>query len=129
VEVTSVIDTDTPIDYRRLYAQALHEIDEGMPFRFYPQEEAEIQEHNRAFQQHTSAEEAVTAFFEPAPKDAKYHTQATDIQAELKRHLKASDVPNLKMLTVTLKQNGFIYGSCNGRRGWYVRLREEKKVR
>ena len=126
VEVTDVIDTDTPIDYRRLYAQAIHELNEGEPFRFYPQEEAEIQEHNRAFQQHTSAEEAVSAFFEPAPKDAKYHMQATDIQTELKKRLKTADVPNLKMLTVTLRQNGFIYGSVNSRRGWFVKLREEK---
>ena len=126
VEVMGVIDTDTPIDYRRLYAQAINELDKGLPFRFYPQEETEIQEHNRAYQQHTSAEEAVSAFFEPAPKDAKYHMQATEIQDELKKRLKASDVPNLKMLTVTLRQNGFLYGSVNSRRGWFVKLREDK---
>ena len=125
VEVLDIIDTTTPIDYRCLYAQALHELKEETPFRFYPEEEAEIQEHNRPFQQHTSVDEAVSAFLEPAPKDAKYHMQATDILNELRKHLNSSDVPNMKMLTNTLRNNGFRYGSVNNRRGWYVKLRDE----
>lgn len=121
VEVTGIIDTETPIDYRRLYAQALHELDEDVPFRFFPHEEEEIQEHNKQYQQHSSADDIVMTFLEPAPKSANYHMQATAIQSLLKNHVKAADVPNMKQLTVTLRQNGFIYGSCNGRRWWFVR--------
>jgi hypothetical protein len=47
--------------------------------------------------------------------------KAVDIQSELAKHLKASDVPNIKQLTVTLKRCGFRNGSQRGQRGWYVR--------
>ena len=120
VELTGVIDTDTPIDYRRLYAQAVNELEQGLPFRFYPQEEAKIQEHNSAYQQYTSADEIVASFFKPAPKAPEFHMQATKILDLLKKRVKAGDVPSMKQLTVTLKRNGFRYGTVNNRRGWYV---------
>ena len=123
VEVNGVIDTETPIDYRCLYAQAMHEIDEGLPFRFFPDEEAEIQEHNRPYQQQTSAEEVVLAFFAPAVKSADNFMRAIDIQKELIQHVRTGDVPNIKQLTVTLKRCGFRNGSSKGQRGWYVKRR------
>ena len=36
--MTGVIDTDTPVNYPQLYAQAMHELEEGEPFHFFPQE-------------------------------------------------------------------------------------------
>ena len=121
VELTGVIDTETPIDYPRLYAQAMHELTDGQPFRFFPHEEAEIQEHNRPYQQQTSAEEVLQAYFAPAEKKVAHFMRAVDIQSELAKHLKASDVPNVKQLTVTLKRCGFRNGAQRGQRGWYVR--------
>ena len=126
VELTGVIDTDTPIDYPRLYAQAMHELAEGKPFRFYPHEEAEIQEHNRPYQQQTSAEEVLLTYFAPVGKDNLYFMKAVDIQQELAKHLKASDVPNIKQLTVTLKRCGFRNGTHKGQRGWFARPLTEK---
>ena len=119
-EVTGIIDIDTPIDYRRLYAQAMHEIDSGQPFRFYPDEEAAIQEHNRPYQQHSSSSEALLSFFAPAPRSIGHFMKAVDIQAELSKHLRSEDVPNIKQLTITLKRCGFCNGALNGQRGWYV---------
>ena len=112
---------DRSAPFRRQVDPDLHELDEDVPFRFFPHEEEEIQEHNKQYQQHSSADDIVMTFLEPAPKSANYHMQATAIQSLLKNHVKAADVPNMKQLTVTLRQNGFIYGSCNGRRWWFVR--------
>ena len=121
VELTGVIDTETPIDYPRLYAQLLHELSEGHPFRFFPDEEAAIQMHNRRYQQQGSAEEVVLSYFEPAQKSAHHFMKAVDIQAVLAGKLRAADVPNIKQLTVTLKHCGFSNGAVNGQRGWYAK--------
>ena len=120
VELTGVIDTDTPINYPRLYAQAMHELDAGEPFRFFPHEEAEMQEHNRPYQQQTSTEEALLAYYAPAERTSKHFIKAIDIQTELAKHLRTEDVPNIKQLTVTLKRCGFRNGVQQGMRGWYA---------
>ena len=125
VELTGVIDTDTPINYPRLYAQAMHELDAGEPFRFFPHEEAEMQEHNRPYQQQTSAEEALLAYYAPAERTSKHFIKAIDIQTELAKHLRAEDVPNIKQLTVTLKRCGFRNGAQHSLRGWYAMRRDE----
>ena len=124
VELTGTIDTEKPIDYPRLYAQAIHEIRAGQPYRFFPDEEASIQEHNRPYQQQTSAEEALLSFFAPAEKNASYFGKALDIQQVLCQHLRPEDVPNIKKLTVTLKQCGFRNGAFMGQRGWYAVRKE-----
>ena len=120
VELTGIIETESPIDYPRLYAQIMHELAAGEPFRFFPHEEAEIQEHNRHYQQQGSAEEALLSYFKPAVKAQANFMRAVDIQEVLKKYLRSDDVPNIKQLTVTLKQCGFRNGSVNGRRGWYA---------
>ena len=121
VELNGTIDTDTPIDYPRLYAQAVKEIRRGEPFRFFPDEEADIQQHNRQYQQQSSAEEVLLSYFKPAPKQIAYFMKATNIQSLLSKNLRSEDVPNIKQLTVTLKQCGFSNGSVRGQRGWYVK--------
>lgn len=121
VEVTDMIDTDTPIDYRRLYAQAMHELDEGQPYHFSSQEEAEIQAHNRSYQQQTSAEEVLLSYFQPAPKQTEYFMKTVDILSELSKYLRADDVPNMKQLTVSLRRNRFKNATKNNQRGWFVR--------
>ena len=92
----------------------------GKPFHFFPHEEAEIQAHNCKYQQQTSATEVLLSYFSPAPRQAQYVMKAVDIQRELSRHLRSEDVPNIKQLTVTLKQCGFKNGSIRGNRGWYA---------
>ena len=126
VEVTDVIDTDTPINYPRLYAQAMHELNAGQPFRFFPHEEAEIQEHNRLYQQQTSTTEVLLTYFAPAPRQAQHFMKAVDIQQELARHLRSEDVPNIKQLTVTLKRSGFSNDFIKRQRGWYVKRLNNK---
>ena len=121
VELTGVIDTETPIDYRRLYAQAMHELNEGLPYHFSPQEEAEIQEHNRNYQLQTSAEEVLLSYFAPAPKKVEFFMKTVDILSELSKYLRADDVPNVKQLTVSLRRNGFKNDTKNRQRGWYVK--------
>ena len=124
VELKGVIDTDSPLDHRRLYAQALHEIEGGAPFRFFPDEEAAIQLHNRPYQQQSSAEECLLACFEPADRGSEKHfMRAIDIQQQLATHLRSSDVPNIKLLTITLRRCGFKNGIVKGQRGWFARIR------
>ncbi len=121
VELTGVIDTETPIDYRRLYAQAMHELNEGQPYHFSRQEEAEIQEHNRNYQQQTSAEEVLLSYFAPAPKKVEYFMKTVDILSELSKCLRADDLPTVKKLAVALRRNGFRNDTKDNRRGWYVK--------
>jgi hypothetical protein len=121
VELTGVIDTETPIDYRRLYAQAMHELKEGQPYHFSPQEEAEIQEHNRMYQLQTSAEEILLSYFAPAPKRVEFFMSTLDILADLSNCLRADDMPTVKQLTVSLRRNGFKNDTKNRKRGWYVK--------
>jgi len=47
------------------------------------------------------------------------------IQEELAKHLKASDVPNLKQLGEALKALKWPRGGVNGQRGYYLRLRRQ----
>ena len=49
-----------------------------------------------------------------------------DIQSELSKHLKASDVPNLTVLGKALKNLKWPRGGNTGVRGYYLVLREEK---
>ena len=121
VELTGVIDTETPIDYRRLYAQAMHELNEGQPYHFSRLEEAEIQEHNRNYQQQTSAEEVLLSYFAPGPKKAEFFMRTVDILSELSKSFRADDVPSVRKLTVALRRNGFKNDTKNNQRGWYVK--------
>jgi predicted P-loop ATPase len=121
VELTGVIDTETPIDYRRLYAQAMHELNEGQPYHFSRREEAEIQEHNRNYQQQTSAEEVLLSYFAPAPKKEEYFMKTVDILSELSKFLRSEDLPTVRKLAIALRRNGFRNDTKDNRRGWYVK--------
>ena len=121
VELTGVIDTETPIDYRRLYAQAMHELSEGAPYHFSRQEEAEIQEHNRPYQLQTSAEEVLLSHFAPAPPKMEYFMKTVEILEVLSKSFRAGDVPTMKELTVSLRQNHFRNATKYRQRGWYVK--------
>ena len=51
--------------------------------------------------------------------------KAVDIQKILSQHLRSDDVPNIKLLTVTLKRCGFRNGAIAGQRGWYAKPNEK----
>ena len=119
-EVTGIIDTTTPIDYPQLYAQAQHELKAGQPYYFTKEEETIIGQHNTDYRLATSPEQLLTTWFMPAPRHKDYFMLATDIQATLARHVSATDLPNLKVLTMALKACRFHHGCMGGQRGWYA---------
>lgn len=51
IEVTGVIDTNRPIDYEQLYAQAMYELEHGERYWFDQEEEKIMVENNREFEQ------------------------------------------------------------------------------
>ena len=120
-EVTGIIDTDTPIDYRGMYAQAVTELQSGARWHFTKDEEAHIERHNTAYRRQSSPETVLLSYFEPASRSKDCFMRAVDIQQELRRHVKGTDVPNIKTLTMALKSCHFMHGAMNGVRGWYAR--------
>ena len=87
VEVEHAIDCTTSIDHAQLYAQLLHELNNGERCWFSKAEEAEIQAANRPFYRITPAEELISscfAFAEAGEQGARLMS-AADIYAILKR--------------------------------------------
>ena len=87
VEVERPIDCNTPIDYEQLYAQLLHELENGERCWFSKEEEVEIQQANRPFYRVTPAEELVSTCFrfaEPGEQGARLMS-AAEIYATVKR--------------------------------------------
>ena len=85
VELTAPIDTQTPIDYDQLYAQALQELEDGMPYWFSDEEVAAIMESNRQFM-HTELPELLFReyFEEPMNEDDGIWMSPTDILGKIK---------------------------------------------
>ena len=87
IEVEKQIDCTTPIEHAQLYAQLKEELKNGGRCWFNKQEEAEIQQHNRAFYRTIPAEEVLESCFrfaEPDEQGARLMS-AADIYATLKR--------------------------------------------
>ena len=87
IEVEKQIDCTTPIDHAQLYAQLKEELKNGERCWFNKQEEAEIQQHNRAFYRTIPAEEVLESCFrfaEPDEQGARLMS-AADIYAVLKQ--------------------------------------------
>ncbi|MDM8338146.1 VapE domain-containing protein [Mediterranea massiliensis] len=87
IEVEKQIDCTTPIDHAQLYAQLKEEIQNGERSWFNKQEEAEIQQHNRAFYRTVPAEEVLESCFrfaESGEQGARLMS-AADIYAVLKQ--------------------------------------------
>ena len=122
-EVDGTIDTDTPIDHRQLYAQAVYELRHGARWHLTRDEEAALEEHNTAYRVETPPEQVLTAWYEPAPRHKDNFVRTVDIAGELSRRVGKQDLPTIAALTATLRACGFPYGAIAGRRGWYARLR------
>ena len=125
-EVTGIIDTDTPIDHRAIYAQAVTELRGGGQWYFSKNEEADIERHNQNYRRQTTPETVLLSYFEPAERSKDYFMLAVDIQKELRKHVRMTDVPSIKKLTIALKACHFPYGKIQGVRGWYARLLQER---
>lgn len=119
-EVAGIIDTDTPVPYRQMYAQAVAELCRGESYWFSKEEESQIERHNQTYRQQSSPEEILLSYFEPAERRKENFIRAIDIQNELRKHVRPTDIPSLKSLTNALKNAHFPYGSYNGYRGWYA---------
>ncbi|WP_298110000.1 VapE domain-containing protein [uncultured Bacteroides sp.] len=87
IEVEKLIDCTTPIEHAQLYAQLKEELNGGKRCWFNKQEEAEIQQHNRAFYRTIPAEEVLESCFRFAEVDEQGARlmSAADIYATLKR--------------------------------------------
>ena len=123
VEVTGIIDTDTPINYQQLYAQAVTELNKKQPYFFTKDEEARIEAHNMQYQNMSSTELLLSTYYEPAERKKEYFMRAVDILNDLQDKAKGIDRPNMKQLTLALKAAKFQYGAKNGIRGWYAKER------
>lgn len=125
-EVNGIIDTSTPIDHRAIYAQAVKELRGGGQWYFSKNEEAEIERHNQNYRRQTTPETVLLSYFEPAERSKEHFMLAVDIQKELRKHVRMTDVPSIKKLTLALKACHFPYGKIQGVRGWYARLLQER---
>ena len=128
-EVTGIIDTDTPVDYHGMYAQAVTELRRGERWYFTKDEEADIERHNQNYRRQSSPETVLLSYFEPAERSKAHFILAVDIQKELRRHVRTADVPSIKKLTLALKACHFPYGKIQGVRGWYARKNRGKKLK
>ena len=124
VEVSGEIDMTEPIPYKQMYAQAVTELHQkGCVYWFTSEDEQEIQEHNKSYQQLSSPELILQSLFEPADQHCKENLwKTTDIQKEIAKQLKASDVPNLKSLGIAIKKLNYPRGGISGIRGYYLTL-------
>ena len=120
-EVNGIIDTSTPIDYCAMYAQAVTELRGGAQWYFSKDEEAEIGRNNQNYQSQTAPETLLLSYFEPAERKKEHFILAVDILEELRKHVRITDIPSIKKLTLALKACHFPYGKIQGVRGWYAR--------
>lgn len=126
VEVSGEIDMTAPVPYKQMYAQAVTELrHKGCVYWFTSEDEQEIQEHNKSYQQLSSPELILQSLFEPADQHCKENLwKTTDIQKEIAKQLKANDVPNLKSLGIAIKKLNYPRGGISGIRGYYLTLRK-----
>ena len=69
IEVTGVIDTNRPIDYEQLYAQAMYELEHGERYWFDREDEKVMMENNREFEQVPPEEQLFFRYFRAATSE------------------------------------------------------------
>ena len=126
IEVEKQIDCTTPIDHAQLYAQLKEELKNGERCWFNKQEEAEIQQHNRAFYRTIPAEEVLESCFRftESGEQGACLMSAADIYATLKQKNPAamagySCMAFSRLLAQTGRRVHTRYGN-----GYWVRGRE-----
>ncbi len=105
IEVTGNIDVSQTPNYTQLYAQAQAELQAGARYWFDDKETAVIMEHNRQFQQQSTAEQFFYEFFEivePTATDAQWMSSPALLMA-IKQHAGATfKAPSLQAFGRTL---------------------------
>ena len=92
IEVTGNIDVSQTPNYAQLFAQAQAELQAGARYWFDDEETAVIMEHNRLFQQQSTAEQFFYEFFEivePTATDAQWMSSPALLMA-IKQHAGAA---------------------------------------
>jgi hypothetical protein len=120
--VSGVIDTESPVNYRQLYAQAVHELRHGARYWPSPDEEQRLQDHNQSFQQIKKSELLLTEFFEPTERKKDSLMSYTDVEESLRKRVSAASMPTVSELSNALSRS-FQSGAVKGKRGWYMRPR------
>lgn len=69
IEVTAPIDTNVTINYRQLYAQAMHDIYKGERYWLDDKDEAILKQTNRDFEQVTPLEQLFSSYFQPTESE------------------------------------------------------------
>ena len=130
VEVTSKVDMSGRIPYKQMFAQAVAELrDPDCIYWFTSDDEREIQQHNKLYQDVQPVEQLLPAIFAPtSERKRQYLWQVKDVQKELEKHLRSSDIPSLKSLGTILKKLKWPHGAVNGIGGYYIKLRNSTKV-
>ena len=124
IEVTGRVDMSGQIPYKQMYAQAVAELENpDCIYWFTDDDEREIQQHNQLYQQESAPEQVLTQLFQPTRLHRKENFwTTTTIQQELRKHLKAADVPSLNSLGLTIKKLRWPRVKNNGVRGYYLTL-------
>ena len=113
-----------------MYAQAIYELRwRDALYWFTSDDEREIQQHNQRYQDVQPVEQLLPAIFAPtSERKRQYLWQVKDVQKELEKHLRSSDIPSLKSLGTILKKLKWPHGAVNGIGGYYLKLRSSTKV-
>ena len=125
VEVKGQADMSGRIPYKQMFAQAVAELHSAdCIYWFTSEDEQEIQRHNQKYQDEAPLEQVLAAIFEPVRQHRReFLWQVQAIQRELAKRLKASDVPNLRVLGLTLKKLRWERGGIDGITGYYLKLK------
>ena len=86
VEVTGVIDTNRPIDYEQLYAQAMYELEHGERYWFDQEDEKIMMENNREFEQVPPEEQLFFRYFRAAQPDEGEWLSPAEIMEDIQRN-------------------------------------------
>ena len=125
VEVTGQVDMSGRIPYRQMYAQAVYELHRDALYWFTSDDERAIQQHNRQYQEVQPIEQLLPTILVPTTDRKRENLwQVKDVQKELEKYLRASDIPNLKSLAAIIKKLKWPHGASNGVAGYYLKRRE-----
>jgi hypothetical protein len=70
-------------------------------------------------------EQLLSTIFTPTSERKRQNLwQVKDVQKELEKHLRPSDIPTLKYLSTILKKLRWPKGGSNGTEGYYLKLRK-----
>ncbi len=130
VEVTKAVDMGGRIPYKQMYAQAIYELRwKDALYWFTSDDEREIQQHNLHYQEVQPIEQLLPTILVPTSERKRQNLwQVKDVQKELEKHLRPSDIPTLKNLSTILKSLRWPKGSSNGTEGYYLKLRSKSKA-